>query len=78
MPFDLIGSPAESFLTVVIGPLPFLDVFGFALKFVEALGELVPLIVELSELCQQYDIGKVQSTVLVIVAKIAVLAITTH
>jgi hypothetical protein len=73
VPLDLVGSPPEPFLFIIITPIPLLNIPGLALQFGEARSKFVTLVEELTHLGKQDHVSKVEPTELMVVAEVSVL-----
>lgn len=77
MPLNLIGSPPKSLLLIIITPLSLLNLPRLSLQFLEARRKVIALIEQLPHLRKEDYIGEMQSTVLMVVAKVGI-ALLTH
>lgn len=77
MPLNLVGSPPKSLLLIIITPLPLLYLPRLSLQLLEARREVIPLIEQFPHLREEDYIGEMQSTVLMVVAKVGI-ALLTH
>ncbi len=78
MSFNLIRCPPKPLLLIIALPLPFLDLLALFLKFRKLRCHLISFIKQLSQLREKHNIGQVETTVLMIVAKVCIGIISTH